>query len=239
MKKVLVPKEDIIFDPTNKTVDITGFIKLIELEQILGIVNVTRGEAIYSPIDINKSGQLTILNSSTVRLNLVYDTTSMSAFDELQVWIYDNFNIGFKENLYSISTKNIPVTISSVTLTPVISIRPSATSTKLISPTQLSFFNKNGSSYVSIILSGQLTGAVWTPHPDTNQVEYDISASTITGGRIILEEYVDKKVQASLRELVNDYSLKYNGIQEILTIAAIDLKSTQVQGYGSISWREI
>ena len=72
------------FDASAQTITISGM-PTIDLQQILGIVNLTDQVSIYSSLDSSKGATI----ASNV-MTLEYDTTAMSDGDELQIFIQYN-----------------------------------------------------------------------------------------------------------------------------------------------------
>lgn len=72
-----------IFNPAAKTITLVG-LPAIGLEQILTVTNTTDGKMIYCFTSTNNSLGGTETNNI---LTLTYDTTSMSASDELQIYV--------------------------------------------------------------------------------------------------------------------------------------------------------
>ena len=82
-----------IFDPAAKQVVIPGG---IPREKLILITNVTDNKVIYNFSDPELTAsaysiETDIRNSTTTRVTLSYDTTSMNAADKLQI-VYDEFD---------------------------------------------------------------------------------------------------------------------------------------------------
>ena len=69
------------FDPISKTITLGG-VPSLRLEQILCIINATRGTMLYAPIKANLGASI-----SDNIIQLICDTTSMSANDNLQIFV--------------------------------------------------------------------------------------------------------------------------------------------------------
>jgi len=75
--------ENYTFNKTAKTITFTDY-GSIQLDKILGVINTTTGNIIYTPIDSNLNGTVT----GNV-LTLDYDTSSMNNTDKLLIYYYD------------------------------------------------------------------------------------------------------------------------------------------------------
>lgn len=89
-----------------------------------------------------------------------------------------------------------------------------------------------------------LTGASWSNVDTTHStMEYDVSATAITGGHIIQSEYVatSKNIQATAKGLLGKAVLwnRQNGNTGILTLAAVRSDSTNASVLAGIKWEEI
>lgn len=80
-QKTLINNSDYVFNPVARTITLTDS---YDLEQILVITNTTDQIMIYSSFDTTLGGTI----SGNV-LTLEYNTTSMSADDSLQIWVWD------------------------------------------------------------------------------------------------------------------------------------------------------
>lgn len=92
--------------------------------------------------------------------------------------------------------------------------------------------------YYQIILRGTLTGAAWIP--ETDIVEKDVSATSVTGGLVIGGGYVSKDVRVASNNL--DMTLPVcadiNGTTDIITIAAYSLGGSS-NIYAGMTWKEL
>lgn len=73
---------DYVFDPSTKTIKILDVRYNLKLKNILSIFNTNDGQMIYS---FTKSGYGGTISDNVLVLD--YDTTPMSASDELQIWV--------------------------------------------------------------------------------------------------------------------------------------------------------
>jgi len=103
---------------------------------------------------------------------------------------------GFLREGFPFSANNgtTPVSVGGSPL-PVLSIRPKATfnsitNTARILPQDFSVFSDGGTLFYELVHAGSLTSPGWTSVDTNSIVEYDVSASAITGGRVIYSGYV-------------------------------------------------
>jgi hypothetical protein len=89
------------------------------------------------------------------------------------------------------------VTVRSVTATPlpILSIRPkttfnSITNRGLVRPEEFTVFTLSNPIFINIVVNGTLTGASWTSVDADSITEYDVSATTISGGYSVDCSYV-------------------------------------------------
>ena len=96
----------------------------------------------------------------------------------------------------------------------------------------------------SIIHDGVLTGASWADVDTESMMEYDVSATAITGGHVIDSGYVTTSVKnsgASGGGLLGKTVVwnRLNGFTGIITIAAIRTTTSDADVYAAIRWDEI
>ena len=75
------------FNPTNKTITLSGLDKTLTLENLLIITNVTDNIQLYNFADENLGA---IISNNVITLD--YDTTSMSSNDNIQIFISDTYS---------------------------------------------------------------------------------------------------------------------------------------------------
>lgn len=144
--------------------------------------------------------------------------------------------------------EGIPVAINngiigkSVTNTPVLSLRVrSSTPTRLIELTSADcFIGGNNTAYVNIYLNPTLTGAVWTQMGSCS--EYDISATSFTGGALIGSGIIRGNTPISLSNLIpyinNVLGEDINGVKDIVTIVVQSFSGT-ITANATLEWKEI
>jgi len=136
----------------------------------------------------------------------------------------------------------------STTIIPVISVRQRSTFNSIANnsiaiPEFLSIQTNNP---IRLILyhDATLTGASWSNVDTTHStMEFDVTASAISGGHIIFSEYVatSKNVSAAVNTLLGKAVLWYrkNGFSGVLSVAAVRTDTTNASVLCSIKWREI
>lgn len=158
----------------------------------------------------------------------------------------DIFNLeGFPR---AIDVGTTPITVST-TLIPILSIRPkllfnSLTNNTLVIPTGYSV-QANNPVLFRLFLNPTLTGAAWADvNTIRSAVEYDISATAVSGGVEIDSDYLATggKNTTSIIKGVLGKSLLSKDVfdnQDILTIAAIRTDTTDSETFAKINWKEI
>lgn len=153
----------------------------------------------------------------------------------------------------SIDNNVTPITVDN-TITPIISIRPKSlfnTQDNLMLSIPKSFeLQTNEPIKFALIHNGTLTGASFTD-VDTNEssIEYDVSATAITGGHTILSGYLSAqstgaaagRFTSNQRGLLGKtYLWDRKGAETgILTLVAIRTTVEDATVFGAISWEEI
>lgn len=136
----------------------------------------------------------------------------------------------------------------STTLIPIISIRQKSTfntfdNLSIAIPRSLSISTTNPIRLV-VLYNNSLTGASWVSPDAESSVEYDITASDLTGGRVVNSEYISSlsgNRATSASSLIGKPVLWSRKSTEpgILTVAAIRTESQDAGVLASIQWDEI
>lgn len=147
----------------------------------------------------------------------------------------------------AVSNMNTAKTVST-TLIPVLSIRPAATYAGIANrgiyiPDGFSIQGDNPIRF-RIVYRSTLTNPAWTAVDATNSgMEYDVSATAITGGIVINEDYASAGVNSVHQSdaVLGRTLLKLGrtGTSDILSIAAIRTGTNNSSTYGVFRWREI
>lgn len=130
----------------------------------------------------------------------------------------------------------------SVTNTPVISLRVrSTTPTRLIELTNGdTFIGGNNTAYVNIYLNATLTGASWVSAGSCS--EYDISATSFTGGTLVSSKIARGNAPISLQDVIpfvnNILGEDLAGNKDIVTIVVQSFAGT-ITAHASLEWKEL
>ena len=135
------------------------------------------------------------------------------------------------------------------TFYPVVSIRLKSTRLdSIVIPTAVSFLGQgNGINYNwHIITDATVTTGSWTTAGTDSSVEYTISGTAISGGRILASGYINSSNQGSpsldiLKQALFQFQLERNSLTSTpstFTLAVTADTNTQIC-FGSIDWEEI
>jgi hypothetical protein len=107
----------------------------------------------------------------------------------------------------------------------------------------------NGKNYAWRVLNGTaITGGAWTPASADSSVEYNLTGTSTTGGRVLAQGYINSSNQGSpsmdiLKEALFAAQLERNtftGVAfEIVIEMAIDATGGTLGAYASVDWEEI
>jgi hypothetical protein len=108
----------------------------------------------------------------------------------------------------------------------------------------------NGKNYAWRVVNGNvsISGGSWVPAPGDSSVEYNITGSSASGGRVLASGYVNSSNQGSpsiniLKEALFSNQLERNGLTgvpyELVVEMAIDATGGTLGAYASIDWEEI
>lgn len=92
-----------------------------------------------------------------------------------------------------------------------------------------------------LLYGASVTGGTWVTHDTTNSgVEYNISATAVTGGRIVDSGYVGSMNRQSVfaTNTFDSAGVSISGTPEIITLAAQATGLIATTTYGSITWQE-
>jgi len=147
---------------------------------------------------------------------------------------------------------NAPISFAAAnTFYPMVGIK--LTSTKLdaiVIATAISILGLgNGKNYAwRVVQGGTITGGTWVPVGADSAVEYNLTGTSVTGGRVLALGYINSSNQASpsiniLKEALFANQLERNGLTgvafELIVEAAIDTIGGTLGMYTSIDWEEI
>ena len=107
----------------------------------------------------------------------------------------------------------------------------------------------NGKNYAwRIVQGGTITGGAWVPVGPDSAVEYNLTGTSATGGRVLALGYINSSNQASpsiniLKEALFANQLERDGLTgvafELIVEAAIDTIGGTLGMYASIDWEEV
>jgi hypothetical protein len=137
----------------------------------------------------------------------------------------------------------------STTLLPLVSIQlkttfGAGTNRGIVIPTGFSIANDNPVFY-QLIVNGTLTGASFASVDANSLCNVDVSASAITGGRVISSGYAGvggTRSGASEKGITNKTPLSVNYVGttgDILTLAAVRFGNTNAATGAALEWREV
>lgn len=131
---------------------------------------------------------------------------------------------------------------------PVVSIRLKSTALDaIVIPTAISLMGVSTGIYSWRVTSGStVTTGAWTDAGAESSVEYTISGTAVTGGRILASGYFTSTTQGStsidiLREALFKFQLERNGLTNTPSAITLEVSaSTNTElVYGSIDWEEV
>ena len=140
--------------------------------------------------------------------------------------------------------------ISSVnvsTIKPLISLRPKATFNGItnripIVPKQVTIITQSQSVLVQVYINATLTGASFSSSGTNSAAEFDVAATAVSGGTLILETYVDNTgvMVLDLTDLSDNAILGLDipgSIQDTITVTATSLAGCTTT-WAQIGWQE-
>jgi hypothetical protein len=134
---------------------------------------------------------------------------------------------------------------------PIISIRLKSTRLDaIVIATAISILGTgNGKNYQWRVVNGAVTsGGSWVPAPGDSSIEYNLTGSSVTGGRILASGFVNSSNQGSpsiniLKEALFANQLERNGLTgttfELVIEMAVGTTSGGEGAFASIDWEEI
>jgi hypothetical protein len=150
------------------------------------------------------------------------------------------------------TTIGAPRDLTSVnTYYPVVSIRLKASPDRLdaiviLTAISLLGITNNANYNWRVVASGTTTGGTWTSAGTDSAVEYNITGTSFSGGRILASGWTNGSAQGStpvdiLKEALFSFQLERNGLTsspfELTLVAASDLATADI--YASMDWEEI
>lgn len=220
----------------------------------LGILN---GGAILYVHQFTYSNNLPSTYTSGMWLPIRWSIENIGAVSGTQTLRHGSFNysveqIEAKEIGWEFSIDNGTTTKAapaSGAFLPILAIRPKATfnnftNRSVVIPIEYNISPQNLAVY-KIILGSTLTGASWTNVDNGSSVEYDVSATAYSGGRVLRSGYSADSRSNSVTESAADFSenialvlSEANATGDILLIAVRGL-TLSTNTTAAICWKEI
>lgn len=135
---------------------------------------------------------------------------------------------------------------------PVLSIRPkstfnSITNRMLIQPFLSIISCEGGRSGYRFVFNGSLTGAAWASADSNSGVEFDTTATLLTGGSTVLRGFLPSAEDSTVLDIVdlfqnNERGLKQNAFAtgvDVLTIMGVNEAAGTTAMRASVTWKEI
>ncbi len=134
---------------------------------------------------------------------------------------------------------------------PLLSIRPKTTFNSITNraislPTLLGVSTEGARAGVRLVLNGTLTGASFTSANTNSTVEYDLSATAITGGTTLFRGFLpnaNDSLNLYISELFTEFrGLRLSGFantQDTLTVCGVNEISGTTNMRASLTWKEI
>lgn len=248
--------------PSLKTLDLSkAQIQFIDVEWLgLGTVRcgfVIDGQLIHTH-SFHHANLITSTYMTTASLPVRYEikntgtTASNSVMKQVCSTVISEGGYELRGDQQSIGTPvQTPKTLTTAgTYYPIVSLQLKSTALDaiaILSAMSVLGINSNPCSVAwRIIRGGTLTSPSWTSAGSNSAVEYDTSATGITGGQVLGQGYIGITNQASqtidiLKEALFKFQLQRNGLTstpEPITLAMAASVNT-VSALGSIDWEEI
>lgn len=143
---------------------------------------------------------------------------------------------GYEEYSYgNVARRDTLLTNIGLTFKPIVSIRmPTGRTDCVILPSRVQVLPITSQSYeVQLVKNATLTGASFTTMPSTNNVEYDVTATAVSGGRVVQTDYVAASGSGGLQPLVDPAGYNW-GLQLGASIAGVsDVYTVQIKTISS------
>ena len=210
------------------------------------------------PIIVHRFDHANILSSvymTTGALPVRYEienlgaTTSSSTMKQICATVISNGGYTRRTEAWT-AARTSTVNVSS-TFYPLASIRMATGRTdSVVIPAGLAILPiANGNYEWALIRNATITGGTWVSHtPSAGNVEYNISATAMTGGVAVAEGFVDASKQGTSSLNIGDGFQRFDlqlgrtnadtPVSDTMTIALRSLGGTQ-SGIGSISWVDL
>lgn len=223
----------------------------------LGVGNVRCGFIINGEYIVchtfTNANEITTTYMTTATLPIRYEITSTSAiaatFKQICSSVvseggYEQYSVGH------VARRTTALATINTTFKPLISIRlASGKGGSVIVPGRIQVLPITSQNYeVALVKNATLTGAAWTSVPTDSNVEYDVSATAITGGSIVQTDYVSSSGSGGNQPLVDPagYNWAFQpgvslaGVSDIITIQIRTVSgATTGDAVGSLSFWDL
>ena len=154
------------------------------------------------------ANEITSVYMTTATLPIRYEITSTSAIAATLKQIcssvaseggYEQYSVGH------VARRTTAVATIGTTFKPLVAIRLApGRGGAVVVPGRIQVLPTTSQNYeVALVKNPTLTGAVWTTMPTDSNVEYDVSATAITGGTIIQTDYVSSSGSGGTQPLID------------------------------------
>jgi len=182
------------------------------------------------------------------------DTSGASTFKQICSTVISEGGYELRGKQQSIGTSiTAPATFAVAgTYYPIVGIRLKTTRLDaIVIATAISLLGLgNGKNYQWRVVNGsvQISGGSWVPAGGDSAVEYNVTGTSATGGRILASGFVNSSNQGSpsiniLKEALFSNQLERNGLAgipyELVVEMAVDATGGTLGAYASIDWEEI
>lgn len=223
----------------------------------LGVGNVRCGFIINGEYIVchtfTNANEITTTYMTTATLPIRYEITSTSAiaatFKQICSSVvseggYEQYSVGH------VARRTTALATINTTFKPLVSIRlASGKGGSVIVPGRIQVLPTTSQNYeVALVKNATLTGAAWTSVPTDSNVEYDVSATAITGGSIVQTDYVSSSGSGGNQPLVDPagYNWAFQpgvslaGVSDIITIQIRTVSgATTGDAVGSLSFWDL
>jgi hypothetical protein len=201
----------------------------------------------------NNANEITATYMTTATLPVRYEITSTSAVAATLKQIcssvvseggYEQYSVGH------IARRTTALATINTTFKPLVSIRlASGRGGAVVIPGRIQVLPTTSQNYeVAMVKNPTLTGASWTAVPTDSNVEYDVTATAVTGGSIIQTDYVSSSGSGGITPLLDPagYNWAFQpgmslaGVSDIITIQIRTVSgATTGDAVGSLSFWDL
>jgi hypothetical protein len=199
------------------------------------------------------ANEITSVYMTTATLPIRYEITSTSAISATLTQIcssvaseggYEQYSVGH------IARRTSVLTTIGTTFKPLVSIRlASGRGGAVVVPGRIQVLPTTSQNYeVALVKNPTLTSPSWTAMPTDSNVEYDVSATAVTGGSIIQTDYVTSSGSGGTQPLIDPagYNWAFQpgmslaGVSDIITVQIRTVSgATTGDAFGSLSFWDL